>query len=101
MKRLADGLYQLRGFPPQAINVYLMGDVIVDAATRHAGRRILRQVAGHREPLHAGILSGPRRKHGRAWASEDQAWRGRRAKPMSEPLASPRTKPGEGLQPPK
>ena len=43
----ADGLYQLRGFPPDAINVYLMGDVIVDAGTRHAGRRILRQVAGH------------------------------------------------------
>ena len=45
MKRLADDLYLLRGFPPDAINVYLMGDVLVDAATRHAGRRILRQVA--------------------------------------------------------
>ena len=53
MKRLADGLYQLRGFPPHAINVYLMGDVIVDAATRHAGRRILRQVRGHHVAAHA------------------------------------------------
>ena len=53
MKRLADGLYLLRGFPPSAINVYLMGDVIVDAATRHAGRRILRQVRGHRVSAHA------------------------------------------------
>ena len=44
MKQLADGLYQLRGFPPNAINVYLMGSVIVDAGSRHAGRRILRQV---------------------------------------------------------
>ena len=53
MKRLADSLYLLRGFPPNAINVYLMGDVIVDAATRHAGRRILRQVTGHRVSAHA------------------------------------------------
>jgi hydroxyacylglutathione hydrolase len=49
---LAEGLFQLRGFPPHAINVYLMGDVIVDAATRHSGRRILRQVAGHRVASH-------------------------------------------------
>ena len=47
MKRLADGLYLLHGLPPFAINVYLMGDVIVDAGTRHAARRILRQVRGH------------------------------------------------------
>ena len=45
VKQLADGLFQLRGFPPNAINVYLMGDVLVDAATRHAGSRILRQLA--------------------------------------------------------
>ena len=37
MKQLAEGLYQLRGFPPNAINVYLMGDVLVDAGTRHCG----------------------------------------------------------------
>jgi hydroxyacylglutathione hydrolase len=48
MKRLADGLYLLDGLPPFAINVYLMGGVIVDAGTRHAARRILRQVSGRR-----------------------------------------------------
>jgi hydroxyacylglutathione hydrolase len=53
LKRLADGLYQLRGFPPDAINVYLMEDVIVDAATRHAGRRILREVGGRSVTAHA------------------------------------------------
>ncbi len=46
MKRLADDLYILDGFPPYAINVYLMGDVLVDAASRHATRRILRQLNG-------------------------------------------------------
>jgi hydroxyacylglutathione hydrolase len=53
MKQLADDLYQLRGFPPNAINVYLMGDVLVDAATRHAGRRILGQLRGRTVTAHA------------------------------------------------
>ena len=53
MEQLAEDLYQLRGFPPNAINVWLMGDVIVDAASRHAGRRILRQVEGRPVTAHA------------------------------------------------
>jgi hydroxyacylglutathione hydrolase len=53
MKELADGLWQLGGFPPNAINVYLIGDVIVDAGSRHAGRRILRQVKGRPISAHA------------------------------------------------
>jgi hydroxyacylglutathione hydrolase len=53
VKQLAEGLYQLRGFPPNAINVFLMGDVLVDAATRRSGRRILRQLRGHEVRAHA------------------------------------------------
>ncbi|MBA2567390.1 MAG: MBL fold metallo-hydrolase [Thermoleophilaceae bacterium] len=52
MKQLADDLWQLRGFPPNAINVYLMGDVLVDAATRHGARRILRDLRGRRVAAH-------------------------------------------------
>jgi glyoxylase-like metal-dependent hydrolase (beta-lactamase superfamily II) len=53
MKKLADGLYQLRGFPPNAINVFLAGDVLIDAATRQAERRILHQLQGRQVSLHA------------------------------------------------
>jgi hydroxyacylglutathione hydrolase len=53
VKQLADGLYQLSGFPPNAINVFLMGDVLVDAGTRRSGRRIFRQLKGHRVAAHA------------------------------------------------
>jgi glyoxylase-like metal-dependent hydrolase (beta-lactamase superfamily II) len=53
MKLIANDLYLLRGFPPNAINVYLMGDVLVDASTRHAGRRILRQIEGRDVSAHA------------------------------------------------
>ena len=53
MKQLAEGVWQLKGLPPNAINVYLLGDVVVDAATRRAGRRILRQLEGHKVSAHA------------------------------------------------
>lgn len=53
MKKLADGVWQLSGFPPNAINVYLIGDVLIDASTRYAGRRIMRQIADHRIAAHA------------------------------------------------
>jgi hydroxyacylglutathione hydrolase len=52
MNQVADGVWQLRGFPPNAINVYLVEDVLVDAASRFAGRRILRQLAGYRVSAH-------------------------------------------------
>ncbi len=55
MRELAEGVLQLRGFPPNAINVYLVEDVLVDAATRHARRRILRQLDGR--PLSAHVVT--------------------------------------------
>lgn len=53
MKQLAEGVWQLRGFPPDAINVYLVEDVLIDAATRRAGRRILKQLEGREVNAHA------------------------------------------------
>ena len=53
MKPLADDLFILEGFPPYAINVYLLGEVLVDAATRFAARRILRRLRGRKVTLHA------------------------------------------------
>jgi glyoxylase-like metal-dependent hydrolase (beta-lactamase superfamily II) len=53
MKELAEGVYQLRGFPPDAINVYLVGDVLIDAATRQGEKRIMRQIAGRTVNAHA------------------------------------------------
>ena len=47
MRDVADGVQQLKGTPPHAINVYLVGNVLVDAGTPGARRRILRQLAGH------------------------------------------------------
>jgi hydroxyacylglutathione hydrolase len=65
LKQLAPDLWQLRGLPPNGINVYLAGDVLIDAATRRAGRRILRQVEDrplslvaltHAHPDHQGAV---------------------------------------------
>jgi glyoxylase-like metal-dependent hydrolase (beta-lactamase superfamily II) len=53
MKQLADGVYLLRGFPPNAINVYLIGEVLLDAATRQGEKRIMRQIGGLKVTAHA------------------------------------------------
>ena len=53
MKELAKDLYQLSGKPRNAINVYLVGDVLIDAGTRQAERRILSQLQGHTVSAHA------------------------------------------------
>lgn len=46
MQQLAEGVQQLAGFPPNAINYYLVGTVLVDAGTRHHAPWILRQLRG-------------------------------------------------------
>lgn len=53
MKQVADGVWQLRGIPPNAINIYLVEDVLIDAGTRHAAKRIFRQLKGHALTAHA------------------------------------------------
>jgi hydroxyacylglutathione hydrolase len=52
VKELADGVWQLSEFPPNAINVYLLEDVLIDAATKRSGRRILRQLKGRELSAH-------------------------------------------------
>jgi hydroxyacylglutathione hydrolase len=63
VKRLAEDVFLLHGFPPNAVNVYLAGDVLIDAGTRFAARRVLTQVRGrpvnvlaltHAHPDHRG-----------------------------------------------
>jgi hydroxyacylglutathione hydrolase len=53
MRQLAEGVYLLRGFPPNAINVYLVDDVLIDAATRQGEKRILRELRGRPLAAHA------------------------------------------------
>jgi hydroxyacylglutathione hydrolase len=53
MKELAPDVHQLSGWPPNAINVYLIGDVLLDAGTRQAEGRIMRQIKGRTLSAHA------------------------------------------------
>lgn len=48
MRELAPNVWQLGGLPPNAINVYLVGEVLVDAGSRWSRRRILRQLRGRK-----------------------------------------------------
>lgn len=53
MKQLAPDVWLLRGQLPYAINVYLVGDVLVDAARRTDRRRILAQLRDREVNVHA------------------------------------------------
>jgi glyoxylase-like metal-dependent hydrolase (beta-lactamase superfamily II) len=86
VKRIADDVYLLRGLPPAAFNVYAIraGDrwVLVDTATRHARRRVLRQLPGELEAIfvthahrdHAGSMHAVAKATGApVWGSEEDA----------------------------
>lgn len=59
MKQLAEDVYLLKGWPANAINVYLIGErrppgcVLIDAATRQAEKRIFTQLRGRTLSAHA------------------------------------------------
>jgi hydroxyacylglutathione hydrolase len=56
VKQLADGVWQVRGYRgqiPDLINEYVIEDVLIDAGTRHSGKRILRELKGHEINVHA------------------------------------------------
>ncbi|HEY7932411.1 MAG TPA: MBL fold metallo-hydrolase [Solirubrobacteraceae bacterium] len=53
MKQLAEGLQMLHGWPRNAINVYVAGDVLIDAATKRGERRIMRQIGALKLSAHA------------------------------------------------
>src|SRR3954454_4555877 len=53
MRLVADDVYLLRGFPREAINCYLVGDVLIDAGTPLAAHRILRQIDTREVNAHA------------------------------------------------
>ena len=66
LHRITDGVWQLRSYPPHAINCWLLGDVLVDAATRWARGRILHDLRKrtlsmvaltHCHPDHQGLAA--------------------------------------------
>jgi hydroxyacylglutathione hydrolase len=65
MRNVAKNVWQLSGFPVNAINAYLVEDVLIDAGTRFDGKRILKSLAGvdlkmvaitHCHPDHQGAV---------------------------------------------
>jgi glyoxylase-like metal-dependent hydrolase (beta-lactamase superfamily II) len=54
MKELAPGVWHINTLPlPNAINAFVIGDVLVDAGGRRCGRRILKALNGHEVNAHA------------------------------------------------
>jgi hydroxyacylglutathione hydrolase len=64
MKSLAPGVWRLKQLPAPTVNVYLAGDVLIDAGTRWDRRRIFAEIEGrdlsllaltHVHPDHQGV----------------------------------------------
>jgi glyoxylase-like metal-dependent hydrolase (beta-lactamase superfamily II) len=53
MQQLAEGVWQLSGFPANNINIYVLGDVLIDSGTALDRRRVMRQIAGRDITAHA------------------------------------------------
>ncbi len=54
MKQLADGVWHINTLPmPNAVNAFVIEDVLVDSGTRHSAGLIKRSLHGHRINAHA------------------------------------------------
>lgn len=53
MREIAQGVHQLDGFPSNMVNIYLVGNTLIDAGVRDDKRRIFRQLKGHEVSAHA------------------------------------------------
>jgi glyoxylase-like metal-dependent hydrolase (beta-lactamase superfamily II) len=53
MRAIADDVHLICGFPPYAVNCYLVGDVLIDAMGRMDSRHILKELRGHEVSAHA------------------------------------------------
>lgn len=53
MRQLADGVWQLSGFPANNMNKYLVEDVLIDSGTRLDQGRVLRDLRGRDVSAHA------------------------------------------------
>ena len=97
MKRLAPGVWRLREVPAPTINVYLAGDVLIDAGRRWDRRRIFAEIDGleisalaltHAHPDHQGVAKDVCEARGIPLAchrDDVEAMEGRR--PMQEAAA--------------
>jgi hydroxyacylglutathione hydrolase len=53
MRRVAEDVFQIALSPRDGVNAYLLGDVVIDAGTKRAGRRLVRALQGHPVGAHA------------------------------------------------
>ena len=53
MHRVAEDVFHIPLSPRDGVNAYLLGEVVVDAGTKGAGRRLVRALQGHAVGAHA------------------------------------------------
>jgi glyoxylase-like metal-dependent hydrolase (beta-lactamase superfamily II) len=97
MKHIAPGVWRLKEFPAPTVNVYLAGDVLIDAGRRWDRRRIFAEIEGreismlaltHAHPDHQGVAKDIRKARGvplACHADDVEAMEGRRTMQEAAP----------------
>jgi hydroxyacylglutathione hydrolase len=52
MRQVADGVWQISLMPRDAVNAYVLGDVLVDAGYGGQGKKVVKALGGHRLTAH-------------------------------------------------
>jgi hydroxyacylglutathione hydrolase len=53
MRRVAEDVFQIALAPRDGVNAYLLGEIVVDAGTKAAGKRLVKALQGHAVSAHA------------------------------------------------
>ncbi len=53
MREIAPDVHLITGFPPYAVNCFVIGDVLIDAMGKHDSKRILKALRGRTIDAHA------------------------------------------------
>ena len=99
LHELAPGLALARGGPGRSLNIYLLGDVVVDSGVRWSRRRLARQLTGRL--LVAHVLTHAHFDHAgsSAWLCHTLGaavvWRRRRRRDHQRPGRHPRLAAGQ------
>jgi hydroxyacylglutathione hydrolase len=81
MRRVAEDVFHIPLSPRDGVNAYLLGDVVVDAGTKGAGKRLIKALKGHVVGAHALTHGHPDHAGGSkrlAQAFEVPVWVGER-----------------------
>ena len=91
IRRVAEDVFHIPLSPRDGVNAYLLGDVVVDAGTKGAAKRLIKALRGHAVGAHALTHGHPDHAGGarRLVDALERPGLGRRARPRRRGVRAP------------